>query len=242
LKDKIAEAPLGKDNLMKKISILSLLALWIVSNVSFSGTGKLFSAVFNGNTLTITPTANNYYPSMGIKFTSNTTVSGCTPSSNGFCLFAASPQSPKTLLLSGTANMIKGTGCLSGPAEYSCQKISANGAFLAKCNKAGGKFVSGSTACWLSMSGTSPDCSTTCSTSGLSPAMTVISYPLPYNICQAFIPSVNSFNQNQVITEVSLSVPDGSTTCMSVGQPASSDWTITTITATASTWFCPCKA
>jgi hypothetical protein len=109
---------------MKKILCLFLM---LISAASFAKTGHLFTVTVDANRtqLTVTPTANHYYPGMGIKITSvGHTASDCFPYSNGFCLFAASNTSPKVLPLAGPFNTaITGRICLDGAARYSCQKF-----------------------------------------------------------------------------------------------------------------------
>lgn len=109
---------------MRKISIVLLIAFMGAGFASFAATGKLFTITRNFNQITITPTSNHYYPSMGIKITSNNTVNGCDISGNGYCLFSASPDTPKTLVVSGAGGTIEGNVCLNGPGAISCQKFS----------------------------------------------------------------------------------------------------------------------
>jgi hypothetical protein len=99
--------------------VLSFMAI----GTSIAAPGPLFKVVAAGNTLTVTPTLNHYYPAMGIKLTSGHTIGGCTPHGNGYCLFAASNTSPKALTLAGPTSNVQGTVCLNGSAQYSCQKI-----------------------------------------------------------------------------------------------------------------------
>mgnify|MGYP000362647696 CR=1 FL=1 len=133
---------------MKRSLILALVAGLAASALPLSNalanTGKLFTITQAGSDLTITPTANHYYPSMGITFTSNHSATGCSPYANGFCLFAASKQKPATLSLANNTGTINGQVCLNGQARYSCQRfsITASGgnppAPMAQCQGTGG--------------------------------------------------------------------------------------------------------
>jgi hypothetical protein len=118
--------------MMKRI--LCLFLMMLAYSLSFAVPGPLFTVADNGTQLTVSPTSNHYYPSMGIKLTSQgNSVGGCTPHANGFCLFAASNTSPKVLTLAGPrANNLAGIICLNGPAHYSCQNFSI------KCSLPGG--------------------------------------------------------------------------------------------------------
>jgi hypothetical protein len=114
-----------KQTILLKIILttLSTLLLSITTiSASLAAPGPLFTVVAAGNTLTVTPTANHYYPAMGVKLASaGHTVGGCTPHGNGFCLFAASNTVPKALTLAGPNSNVQGTVCLNGSAHYSCQ-------------------------------------------------------------------------------------------------------------------------
>jgi Protein of unknown function (DUF1554) len=109
---------------MRKLYFITVLLLSLYFDLSMAASGPLFTLTAIGNQLIIKPNANHYYPSMGIKLTSAHTVGNCTPHANGFCLFSASNKAPKTLIVTGPIGKETGIICLSGPAQYSCQRFS----------------------------------------------------------------------------------------------------------------------
>lgn len=111
----------------KTIFLTSLFFLSLSSQTLLAKTGALFTVTKNGTDLVVTPTANHYYPSMGIQISSGQSVTGCTPSSNGFCLFSASKAAPGALVLNSSDGIINGTVCLNGLAQYSCQRFNTGG-------------------------------------------------------------------------------------------------------------------
>ncbi|MDP1602248.1 MAG: DUF1554 domain-containing protein [Legionella sp.] len=112
---------------MKKILAVVTMMLMVGIGYAGPGPGPLFSTDITPNSITITPTAQHYYPSMGIRITTpGVTVGGCIPHSNGYCLFDASNTAPRTLTLTGSPGSVQGIICLNGQAELSCQRFSQN--------------------------------------------------------------------------------------------------------------------
>lgn len=107
-----------KNNRLMTLSLGAILCS--MNNPLVASPGPLFTVQANAGTMTVTPTLNRYYPSMGVKLTSGHTVSGCQMDSNGYCIFDASKENPKVLTLAGEGTAIQGTVCLNGPAQYSC--------------------------------------------------------------------------------------------------------------------------
>ena len=102
---------------------LTILLCLFTATFCQAKTGRLFTVTSSGSEITITPVLNRTYQKMGILITNNQTVTGCRQNSNGYCIFSASKNSPKTLTVSGSASNIQGNVCLNGLAQYSCQKI-----------------------------------------------------------------------------------------------------------------------
>ncbi|MDP1602250.1 MAG: DUF1554 domain-containing protein [Legionella sp.] len=110
------------------------------------GPGPLFTTAITPSSITITPTARHYYPSMGIKITTpGVSVGGCIPHSNGYCLFDASNTAPRTLTLTGAPTSLQGIICLEGQAILSCQRFGQSS--IAACQAGGfcGAFVTSTT-------------------------------------------------------------------------------------------------
>ena len=90
----------------------------------------IFNVDVNQPNLTITPNVSFAYPQVGIKITTpgfelDNQGQDCTPASNGFCLFATSPQNPKTLSVTGQGTFDFQI-CANGTAPLNCQNYSAN--------------------------------------------------------------------------------------------------------------------
>ncbi|MDP1602252.1 MAG: DUF1554 domain-containing protein [Legionella sp.] len=121
---------------------LAILTMVLLGGLTYAGPGPLFTTAITASSITITPTARHYYPSMGIKITTpGVTVGGCVPYSNGYCLFDASNTAPRTLTLTGSVGPLQGIICLNGQAELSCQRFSRE--TIATCQVGGvcGAFV-----------------------------------------------------------------------------------------------------
>lgn len=127
--------------MIKKLGFL-LSSLILFSQSTFADPGTLFSIVAGGSTLQISPTVDRYYPSMGIKLDSNTSLSGCTTSSNGYCIFPAGKGSPRTITLGGPTNNVSGTVCLNGPGRASCERFSFASSLCNNMNKVCRVFIS----------------------------------------------------------------------------------------------------
>ncbi|MDP1602247.1 MAG: hypothetical protein Q8M03_03195 [Legionella sp.] len=105
---------------------LVILTMMLLGGLGYAGPGPgpLFTTAITPTSITITPTARHYYPSMGIRITTpGVTVGGCVPYSNGYCLFDASNTAPRTLTLTGSPGALQGIICLNGQAELSCQRF-----------------------------------------------------------------------------------------------------------------------
>ena len=110
-------------NFQKKLCLT--VSSFIFTAVAFAAhTQNLFQITVNGTNLTVTPTLNKYYPSMGINIPNGTTPpTNCTMGSNGYCLFASSKSNPKVLQFTNSNNPLlsQGTICLLGSCGLNCQ-------------------------------------------------------------------------------------------------------------------------
>lgn len=112
-----------------------LLRITIYENISFllcfflginaQAAGSIFNVSTEYPTITIRPNVNFFYPSAGIKITAPgfsilDVGNVCQMANNGFCLFGASPQSPKTLTFSGSGELTF-TLCSNGSVALNCQ-------------------------------------------------------------------------------------------------------------------------
>lgn len=167
------------------ISILSCFMCFMVSQFSLAATGAFFnitssSGVSNSININVNTTVPNHtYPNAGIKITSSgfNVTSGCTPNSNGYCLFSVSDSAPKTLTIVGpSSKKLDITLCLNGKGPLTCQEytigelfayvinsgldsvtvcnVNANTGQFSNCQDAGGSGFNNLTYGALNLSGT----------------------------------------------------------------------------------------
>ncbi|MDP1602251.1 MAG: DUF1554 domain-containing protein [Legionella sp.] len=149
---------------------LAILTMVLLGGLTYAGPGPLFTTAITPSSITITPTARHYYPSMGIKITTpGVTVGGCVPHSNGYCLFDASNTAPRTLTLTGAPTSLQGIICLEGQAILSCQRFGQDS--IASCQAGGscGAFVTStfSTGLMGGLAGANAICQTRADSVGL---------------------------------------------------------------------------
>ena len=111
---------------MKKI--ISLCAIFFCSSSLALAAGSIFEVTAAAPDLIIQPKVAFSYTRVGIKltapgFTINNIGQTCQMANNGYCLFAASQQSPKTLTISGTGQLTY-ILCSNGDAALNCQNYS----------------------------------------------------------------------------------------------------------------------
>lgn len=111
---------------MKKFFILiSILPILLFcKTLSAKPTGLLFNVQSSGSALTISTVPTNHnYPAAGIQILTPgySLASGCTPSTNGYCLFTTSNTTPATITINGPSGNINIILCLNGVGPLSCQ-------------------------------------------------------------------------------------------------------------------------
>ena len=114
------------------IKLMIIFSFMLIQQSTYAGTGLLFNVTSSGTPITakitlclngngplscqqydvsqtilsITPTINRSYPSVGIKVnTPGYTATGCTSISNGYCIFSASNTTPATINLNNNSSV-----------------------------------------------------------------------------------------------------------------------------------------
>jgi hypothetical protein len=107
--------------LLRQLSFFLLLALYFTK--VGGETGLLFQVSSGGSHLNIRSTLPHFYENAGIRLTTPgyQITSGCTPHSNGFCLFPVSDTQLKVIGVSGESGLLRFELCLNALEPISCQ-------------------------------------------------------------------------------------------------------------------------
>jgi photosystem II stability/assembly factor-like uncharacterized protein len=119
------------------IKLTAMLCVLIASTAIHANTGLFFNVSTHDSYLNITSTINHTYPFAGIKINTpghsiDPTNAGCSPNSNGYCVFQVSKTQTARIRLSVAPGPFNFTLCLTARSEIplSCQNYSTELTFL----------------------------------------------------------------------------------------------------------------